>query len=78
MTDPTAASRAELIAGLLADTSPYLSCDECFDRIDEYVERRLDDPRYEDVAMQTHLAGCGACADEALALQELLDQRPGP
>ncbi|MEV0030268.1 hypothetical protein [Nocardia sp. NPDC050793] len=74
MTDPKPASSAETIAGLLADTSPYLSCDDCFARLDEYVERRIADPRYEDLAMQTHLVGCGACAEEAQALRELLDQ----
>jgi hypothetical protein len=64
----------EVIASLLADTSPYLSCDDCFARIDEYVERRVADPRYEDPAMDAHLAGCGACAEEAATLEELLTQ----
>lgn len=78
MTDPTRALSAETIAGLLANTSPYLSCDDCFARIDEYVEHRLADPHYDDPAMRTHLAGCGACAEEAQALHELLDQHPDP
>ena len=38
MSDPTRGLRAETIASLLADTSPYLSCDDCFARIDEYVD----------------------------------------
>ncbi|MFD4428225.1 hypothetical protein [Nocardia sp. NPDC058497] len=75
MTEPNLALTAEMIAGLLADTSPYLSCDDCFARIDEYVERSAADPRYEDSAMRIHLAGCGACAEEAQALRELIDQR---
>lgn len=73
MTDPTPVPRADLLACLLADTSPYLSCDDCFDRLDEYVERRLAEPHYHDLAMRTHLAGCDVCADEAAALQELLE-----
>ena len=60
------------LARLLADTSPYLSCDECFARLDEYVERRAQDPAYDEPAMAAHLGGCGACADEAAALLELL------
>ncbi|MBF6413916.1 hypothetical protein [Nocardia cyriacigeorgica] len=72
MTDPHTDPGADIIAALLADTSPYLSCDECFDRINEYVERRITDPHY-DPAMRVHLAGCGACAEEAAALHELLD-----
>lgn len=62
----------EAVEALLADTSPYLSCDDCFATIDTYVERRAADPAYRDVAMETHLAGCGACAEEAATLLELL------
>jgi len=74
MTEPTRGLSADNIASLLADTSPYLSCDDCFARIDEYVERRLADRHYEDSAMKAHLAGCGACAEEAETLRELLSQ----
>jgi len=72
MTEPARGLTAETIASLLADTSPYLSCDDCFARIDQYVERRVADPHYEDPAMESHLAGCGACAEEADALRDLL------
>lgn len=61
-----------VIDGLLLDTSPYLSCDECFEQIDTYVEKMLRDPAHQDVPMQVHLAGCGACAEEAATLTELL------
>lgn len=60
------------VSSLLADTTPYLSCDECFASLDEYVERRLADPQHDDAAMAAHLVGCGACAEEAAALTELL------
>ena len=73
MSDPTRDLSAETIAGLLADTSPYLSCDDCFAQLDVYVERRRADAHFEDPAMAAHLAGCGACAEEAATLQELLD-----
>ncbi|WP_041545929.1 MULTISPECIES: hypothetical protein [unclassified Nocardioides] len=68
---------AQSIAGLLADTSPYLSCDDCFARLDQYVERRLGDPHYQDAAMRAHLTGCGACAEEAETLLELLAEDSG-
>ncbi|TGN63245.1 hypothetical protein EXE59_04260 [Nocardioides eburneiflavus] len=77
MTDPTRDLSAETIRGLLADTSPYLSCDDCFATIDVYIERRIADPQYEDAAMKAHLAGCGACAEEAETLQEFLGQDAG-
>ena len=74
MSDPTRGLSAETIASLLADTSPYLSCDDCFAQLDVYVERRRADAQFEDPAMVAHLAGCGACAEEAATLQELLDE----
>ncbi len=77
MTDPIRGLSAETVGSLLADTSPYLSCDDCFARVDEYVERRLADPEYDDHAMRTHLAGCGACAEEAEVLRELLSSEAG-
>lgn len=77
MSDVTRGLSADMIASLLADTEPYLSCDDCFARIDQYVERRLADPEHDDVLMRTHLAGCGACAEEAEALRELLSHDAG-
>ena len=77
MTEPTRGLSAETVTSLLADTTPYLSCDDCFARIDVYVEQTLADPDYEDAAMKAHLAGCGACAEEAVTLRELLNQSDG-
>jgi hypothetical protein len=61
-----------VVDSLLRDTHPYLSCDECFEQLDTPVERLLTDPGHQDIAMQVHLAACGACAEEAAALTELL------
>lgn len=74
MSEPTRGLDAETIASLLADTSPYLSCDDCFAQMDVYVERRRADPQVSDPAMEAHLGGCGACAEEVAALEELLDE----
>ena len=62
----------DLFHRLTRDTEPYLSCDECFARIDEYVERLHADPTHRDVRMEVHLEACGACAEEAESLKELL------
>lgn len=72
MTDRTTPLTPASAEQLLVDTSPYLSCDECFARIDEYVERTVSSPGHQDPLMETHLRGCGVCADEAAALAELL------
>jgi len=74
MNDSPAVLTEAAIAGLLVDTEPYLSCDECFERIDQYVDRRVTDPSHADPGMDTHLAGCGACAEEARTLEDLLRQ----
>jgi hypothetical protein len=59
------------VAALLLDTTPYLSCEECFARMDGHVEALLradaDDP-----AMDRHLQGCAACDEEARSLLALI------
>jgi hypothetical protein len=61
----------ELARRLTVDAEPWLSCDDCFALLDEYVERLLADPGYDAPAMRAHLRGCGACAEEAVSLLEL-------
>lgn len=70
---PTGDLTAEAISSLFLDTDPYLSCDDCFALLDHYVEERVHNPDYLDVPMQVHMAACGACAEEAAALAELID-----
>ena len=59
------------------DTEPWLSCDDCFALIDEYVDKIVTDPGYADAAMRAHLRGCGACVEEARALLELAARDAG-
>jgi hypothetical protein len=61
----------EAIARLTVPTEPYLSCDECFDRADGYVEALVHGDPPDDPAMRTHLAACPACAEEVQSLLEL-------
>ena len=61
-----------VLHALTIDTQPWLSCDDCFARMDEYVERRLADPAYVDRAMAVHLAACAACEEEVHSLQDLV------
>jgi hypothetical protein len=64
---------------LTLDTEPYLSCDDCFDQVDGYVEALLSDPDHssDQPAMRTHLAGCAACAEEARSLIGLVAEQDG-
>ena len=59
---------------ILGPTGPDIGCDECFARLDEYVELELAG-RDADAAipgMRAHLAGCPACHDEEESLRALL------
>jgi hypothetical protein len=62
----------QVLRKLTQDTEPWLSCDDCFDMLDGYVDRRMADPDDVDVAMATHLEACPACAEEAESLLTLL------
>jgi hypothetical protein len=69
-----------LIARILGPAEPELTCEECFEHLDLYVElgRRGEDAEKRIPGMRPHLEGCPACAEEAASLQALgtlLDER---
>lgn len=68
---------AQIVRRLTIDTYPWLSCDDCFHLVDEYVELLLADPGAVWPAMHTHLAGCSACAEEAESLLLLVAEDVG-
>lgn len=51
---------------LLGPEGPELSCEECFDVLDVYVEHEVAGADAGAVmpAMSAHLAGCSACRDD--------------
>ena len=59
---------------LLGPEEPELSCEECFDVLDVYVERELAgaDAAAGMSAMRAHLTGCPACRDDHDSLLALL------
>ena len=69
---PRAITR-EVLRSITQDTEPWLSCDDCFEMLDEYVEHVLADPDDVDVGMTTHLEACPACAQEAESLRDLIE-----
>ena len=56
---------------LVVPTEPWLSCEDCFELMDAYVEARLTG-RSSTAAMDVHLAACPACAEEAESLLVLV------
>jgi hypothetical protein len=57
---------------LVVDTRPWMSCDECFDHLDEYVESSPGAAPEWLPAMSAHLSGCQVCREEAESLLLLL------
>ena len=63
-----------LITRLLGPSGPEVSCDDCFELLDEYVELELvgeaADARLP--GMAEHLQGCPACREEHESLRDLV------
>jgi hypothetical protein len=57
---------------VLGPGEPYLSCDDCFEQLDRYVELELAgaDADAEMPLVKGHLTGCPACRDDHDALLE--------
>jgi hypothetical protein len=56
----------DVIRRLLGPAGPELTCDECFDQLDRYVELELagrDGDRLVP-GMRAHLDGCPACRED--------------
>ena len=59
---------------LLGPTGEELSCERCFDLIDEYVDLEVDghDADARVPGMRAHLAACPACSEEHESLRALV------
>jgi hypothetical protein len=64
---------------VLGPAGPELLCDECFEKLDEYVELELEGAQADDriPGMRAHLEGCPACHEEYDSLRHLV-QTDGP
>ena len=63
---------------LLGPEGPEVSCEECFERLDEYVDAELAgrDPEHAVPGMAAHLEGCPACREEHESLRDLVSGEP--
>ena len=70
-------SRDELIARLLGPAGPEVTCDECFELLDEYVDLELagEDAAARLPGMRSHFDGCPACREDYESLRELARKR---
>ena len=69
--------RPETVRRLLVDTGGWLSCDECFAMVDEYVDRLVAGDPDPAPGMLGHFRGCPACAEEAATLVVLAAEDAG-
>jgi hypothetical protein len=56
----------QALGRLLGPAAPEVGCDECFDKLDEYVELELSGGNADAAVpgLRAHLAGCPACREE--------------
>jgi hypothetical protein len=64
-----------LLRALLGPAGPELSCEECFEQLDRYVELELAgaDADAAIPGMRAHLQGCPACREDHHSLRSFVD-----
>jgi anti-sigma factor RsiW len=69
----------QLLARLLGPARPEVSCETCFELLDEYVEAELAgaDADARLPGMREHLEGCPACREDHASLRALVASEPG-
>ena len=74
MTPRRPAVPEDVLARLVGPAGPEISCEQCFDALDRYVELELSggDADAAIPGMRAHLTGCPACAEDHDSLRALL------
>jgi hypothetical protein len=75
VTAPGRPRPTDRLGRLLGPAGPEISCDECFEQLDRYVEleRAGADADAAIPGMRAHLEGCPACGEDHESLAALLD-----
>ena len=63
-----------LVARLVGPAGPELTCEQCFEQLDRYVELELAGADVDTVlpGLRAHLDGCPACREEHESLRALV------
>jgi hypothetical protein len=71
-----AADRDRMLRSLLGPAGPEVTCEECFDQLDTYVEVELAgaDPDAAVPGLRAHLDGCPACREDYESLRAYLSR----
>jgi hypothetical protein len=69
----------KLLRALLGPKGPELSCEQCFEELDRYVELELagEDADAAIPGMHAHLEGCPACHEDHVSLRAFVTSTPG-
>ena len=68
-----------LVARLVGPAGPELTCEQCFEQLDRYVELELAGERADEQVpgMLSHLQGCPACGEDHESLLTFVAQQRG-
>ncbi len=71
---------SDVLARLLGPGSPELTCEQCFEQLDRYVEFEVAgaDAGARIPGMQAHLEGCPACAEDYQSLKDVVTSTRPP
>jgi len=80
MSDHGMSQPAALLSRLLGPGAPELTCEECFELLDRYVELELAGEEADAAVpgMRAHLQGCPACHEDHDTLAALIAAEPPP
>ena len=78
MSDRNRSRPTDLLGRLLGPRAPELTCDECFEQLDRYVELELagHDADAAVPGMRAHLEGCPACKEDHESLTAFVSESP--
>jgi hypothetical protein len=64
----------QLLRTLLGPDGPEVSCEECFEQLDRYVELELAGLDADEAipGMRAHLEGCPACHEDHISLRSFV------
>jgi hypothetical protein len=64
----------DLLARVLGPAGPEVSCEECFELLDQYVDLELagEDAEARLPGLRAHFQGCPACREDHESLRELV------
>ena len=79
MNEGDRADREVLVSRLLGPAGPELTCEQCFEQLDRYVELELAGASADEKipGMRAHLQGCPACGEDHESLLAFVAEQRG-